>query len=82
MPVKYIYEETKLVALIHTFLGLGGILTASLLVYVTYIKIAHEPLEKTTQILNKIAEGDLTVTIDPKLKDREDLIGKLINGVI
>lgn len=81
MPIKYIYEETKLVALIYTFLGLGGILTASFLVYVTYIKIAHEPLEKTTQILNRVAEGDLTVTIDPRLKDREDLIGKLINGV-
>lgn len=81
MPVKYIFDETKLVVIVYIFLGLGGIFTASLLVYFTYIKIAHQPLERVTKVLEKIAEGDLTVTIDPKLKDREDLIGRLINGV-
>jgi len=77
LPIDYIIKELKIIVPLYVFLGLGGIITASLLVYFTYILIAHRPLEKITATLNKIAEGDLTVSVEEKIKNREDLIGKI-----
>jgi len=81
LPIDYIFKELKLIVPLYIFLGLGGIITASILVYFTYIFIAHRPLEKVTNILNRVAEGDLTVSLEEKLKDREDLVGKIANSV-
>ncbi len=77
LPIEYIFEDLKLIIPLYIFLGLGGILTASVLVYLTYIFIAHKPLEKVTDLLNKVSEGDLTINLDKKIKEREDLVGRL-----
>lgn len=81
IPVEYIFSETKLVTLVYIFLGLGGILTAALAVYFTYMKIAHQPLESVVKVLDKIAEGDLTVEVPAVFKEREDMIGRLSKAV-
>uniref|UniRef100_A0A7V4JQ77 HAMP domain-containing protein n=1 Tax=Thermodesulfobacterium geofontis TaxID=1295609 RepID=A0A7V4JQ77_9BACT len=81
LPIDYIIKELKLIIPLYIFLGLGGIITASLLVYFTYIYIAHRPLEKVTYLLNKMAEGDLTLSVEERIKDREDLIGKIVNSM-
>lgn len=80
LPIDYIIKELKLIVPLYIFLGLGGIITASLLVYFTYMFIAHRPLEKITNVLNRMAEGDLTVSVEEKIKDREDLVGKIANN--
>jgi methyl-accepting chemotaxis protein len=80
LPINYIIKELKLIIPLYIFLGLGGIITASLLVYFTYIYIAHRPLEKVTYLLNKIAEGDLTLSVEERIKNREDLVGKIANS--
>jgi methyl-accepting chemotaxis protein len=80
LPIDYIFKELKLIVPLYIFLGLGGIITASVLVYFTYMFIAHRPLEKVTNVLNRMAEGDLTVSIEEKIKDREDLIGRIANS--
>jgi methyl-accepting chemotaxis protein len=80
LPINYIIKELKFIIPLYIFLGLGGIITASLLVYFTYIYIAHRPLEKVTYLLNKIAEGDLTLSVEERIKNREDLVGKIANS--
>lgn len=77
LPIGYIFEDLKLIVPLYIFLGLGGILTSSILVYLTYIFIAHKPLEKVGNLLNKVSEGDLTVELDKNIKEREDLVGKI-----
>jgi len=81
LPIDYIIKELKLIIPLYIFLGLGGIITASVLVYFTYMYIAHKPLEKITDILNKMAEGDLTLSVEEKIKDREDLVGKIAKSM-
>uniref|UniRef100_A0A7V5XF68 HAMP domain-containing protein n=1 Tax=Thermodesulfobacterium geofontis TaxID=1295609 RepID=A0A7V5XF68_9BACT len=81
LPIDYIIKELKLIIPLYIFLGLGGIITASILVYLTYIYIAHRPLEKVTYLLNKMAEGDLTLSVEERIKDREDLVGKIANSM-
>jgi methyl-accepting chemotaxis protein len=81
LPIDYIIKELKLIIPLYIFLGLGGIITASILVYFTYMYIAHKPLEKITDMLNKMAEGDLTLSVEEKIKDREDLVGRIAKSM-
>ncbi|MCX8026828.1 MAG: methyl-accepting chemotaxis protein [Thermodesulfovibrionales bacterium] len=67
-------DKVKFVVLVFSTLGFCGIISACLIVYVTYI-ITHKPLEKLDEILRRIAEGDLTSNIG--YTDRKDIIGRL-----
>lgn len=67
-------QKVRFVVVLFSILGLCGIISACLIVYITYI-ITHKPLEKLGDVFHKIAQGDLTVSIE--YKDRKDIIGRL-----
>ncbi|WP_297210372.1 MULTISPECIES: methyl-accepting chemotaxis protein [Thermodesulfovibrio] len=71
---EQIKKEVTNLQLAFAILGFLGIIASSAIVYVTYM-ITHRPLNLLDRTLQRIAEGDLTVTIE--FKDRVDVIGRL-----
>ncbi len=73
-----IMKEVRTLQLIFGVLGFLGIISASAVVYITYM-ITHKPLNILDKTLHQISEGDLTVSVG--FKDRADVIGRLANSV-
>lgn len=73
-----IMTKVRNIQLIFGVLGFLGIIAASLIVYITY-NVTHKPVNLLAKILDKIAEGDLTVNIG--FKDRVDIVGRLANSI-
>ncbi|MCX8033964.1 MAG: methyl-accepting chemotaxis protein [Thermodesulfovibrio sp.] len=73
-----IMKEVRTLQLIFAVLGFLGIISASAVVYITYV-ITHKPLNILDKTLHKISEGDLTVSIG--FKDRADIVGRLARSV-
>jgi len=73
-----IMTKVRNIQLFFGVLGFLGIISASLIVYITY-NVTHKPLNLLAKILDKIAEGDLTVTIG--FKDRVDIVGRVANSI-
>ncbi|GAB5046154.1 methyl-accepting chemotaxis protein [Thermodesulfovibrio sp. TK110] len=77
VPVE-IMNEVRTLQLVFAVLGFLGIISASAIVYITYI-VTHKPVNLLAQALQKIAEGDLTVSIG--FKDRVDIVGRLAKAI-
>ncbi|MCS7164490.1 MAG: methyl-accepting chemotaxis protein [Thermodesulfovibrio sp.] len=71
---KEVMEKVRILQLIFVVLGFLGIISASTVVYITYM-ITHKPIDILGQTLQKIADGDLTVSVG--FKDRVDIVGRL-----
>ncbi len=78
LPFKSVFSQVRKIQLIFAILGFLGILGTPLILYITYI-ITHRPLEKLGQILEKMAEGDLTVKVG--FQDRVDIAGRLSRSI-
>ncbi|WP_353686890.1 methyl-accepting chemotaxis protein [Thermodesulfovibrio sp. 3462-1] len=75
---KEIMNEVRTLQIIFAVLGFLGIISASAIVYVTYL-VTHRPVNLLAQTLQKIADGDLTV--DVGFKDRVDIVGRLATSI-
>ncbi|MGB4589262.1 MAG: methyl-accepting chemotaxis protein [Clostridiaceae bacterium] len=68
-----------------TVLFSGGIGAVSLIIAILlayfFSKGISDPIKKSSIYLNKIAEGDFTVEIEPKLLLRKDELGVISNGI-
>ncbi len=73
-----IMNEVRNFQIVFAVLGLLGIISASVVVYITYI-VTHKPVNLLAQTLQRIAEGDLTV--DVGFKDRVDIVGRLASSI-
>jgi len=73
-----IMKEVRTLQLVFAVLGLLGIVSASAIVYITYI-VTHKPLNILDRTLHRISEGDLTVSVG--FKDRVDVIGRLAKSI-
>ena len=73
-----IMKEVRNMQIAFAVLGFLGIISASLIVYITYV-ITHKPINHLAQTLQKISEGDLTVSVG--FKDRVDIVGRLANSI-
>ncbi len=69
-----IMEKVKILQLVFAVLGFLGIISASVILYITYM-ITHRPLNILDRTLHKISAGDLTVSVG--FKDRVDIVGRL-----
>ncbi len=77
-PFKEIFSKVKKLQLIFAILGFLGILVTPIILYITYT-ITHRPIEKLGQILEKMAEGDLTIKVG--FQDRVDIAGRLSRNI-
>ena len=73
-----IMKEVRNMQIAFAVLGFLGIISASLIVYITYM-ITHKPINLLDQTLQKISEGDLTVSVG--FKDRVDIVGRIANSI-
>ncbi len=73
-----VMREARNLQLIFAILGFLGILSASAIVYITYM-ITHKPINILDQTLQKISGGDLTVSVG--FKDRVDVVGRLAKSI-
>uniref|UniRef100_A0A7C4EN47 Chemotaxis protein n=1 Tax=Thermodesulfovibrio aggregans TaxID=86166 RepID=A0A7C4EN47_9BACT len=73
-----IMSEVRNFQIVFAVLGVLGIVSASVVVYITYI-VTHKPVNFLAQTLQRIAEGDLTV--DVGFKDRVDIVGRLASSI-
>jgi len=61
-------------------IGIASLIIAALLTSL-FSKGISEPIKKSSAYLSKIAEGDFTVEIEPKLLSRKDELGVISNGI-
>ncbi|GAQ94999.1 methyl-accepting chemotaxis protein [Thermodesulfovibrio aggregans] len=73
-----IMKEVRTLQLVFAVLGFLGIISASAIVYITYI-VTHKPVNLLAQTLQKISDGDLTVSVG--FKDRVDIVGRLAKSI-
>jgi len=73
-----IMKEVRTLQLVFAVLGFLGIISASAVVYITYM-VTHKPVNLLAQALQKIADGDLTVSVG--FKDRVDIVGRLAKSI-
>ncbi|MCX8069176.1 MAG: methyl-accepting chemotaxis protein, partial [Thermodesulfovibrionales bacterium] len=74
---QIIVDKANSIILIYLALGMCGIFSASFIVYVTYM-VTHKPLNDLGDLLEKIANGDLTIKIPNT--DKKDIIGRLASS--
>jgi len=74
MPFKDVFSTEKKIQLLFAILGLLGIFATPIILYVAYV-VTHKPLDKLGRLLEKMAEGDLTVKVE--FQDRVDVAGRL-----
>lgn len=77
IPLRELLETINKTRIFMVLFGLIGIIIISLILYLIYMQIGHKNIEKIKESLNKITEGDLLFKIDPKLLNRNDIIGEL-----
>ncbi|MCD6548015.1 MAG: CZB domain-containing protein [Thermodesulfobacterium sp.] len=78
MPFKKVLSVARKIQILFAVLGLLGILATPMILYIAYI-VTHKPLEKLGKLLEKIAEGDLTVKIG--FQDRVDIVGRIARSM-
>ncbi len=62
--------------------GIGAVsLIIAALLAAFYSKGISDPIKKSSMYLSKIAEGDFTVEVEPKLLSRKDELGVISNGI-
>uniref|UniRef100_A0A7V4N402 Chemotaxis protein n=1 Tax=Thermodesulfobacterium geofontis TaxID=1295609 RepID=A0A7V4N402_9BACT len=78
IPFKDVFSVAKKIQLVFVILGLLGILVTPVILYIAYI-VTHRPLDKLGGLLEKMAEGDLTIKIE--FQDRVDIVGRLARSM-
>ncbi|MCD6489987.1 MAG: CZB domain-containing protein [Thermodesulfobacterium sp.] len=78
MPFKEILSATKKIQILFVVLGLLGILATPVILYITYV-VTHKPIEKLRKLLEKMAEGDLTIKTG--FQDRVDIVGRFARSI-
>ncbi|AEH22652.1 methyl-accepting chemotaxis sensory transducer [Thermodesulfobacterium geofontis OPF15] len=78
LPFKNVFMASKKIQLLFTILGLLGIIATPVILYIAYI-VTHKPLDKLGRLLEKMAEGDLTIKIE--FQDRVDIVGRLARSM-
>jgi methyl-accepting chemotaxis protein len=78
LPFKNVFTAAKKIQLLFAISGLSGIFVTPIILYIVYI-ITHRPLDKLGSLLEKMAEGDLTIKI--KFQDRVDIVGRLARSM-
>lgn len=81
IPLKGLYEVINKTRLYLLIFGIFSIILIGVVLYFIYNEIGHKNIEKINIALNKITEGDLLFKIDPKLLNRDDIIGELSNNL-
>jgi len=78
IPFKIVFSTAKKIQLLFAILGLLGIFATPIILYIAYI-VTHRPLDKLGGLLEKMAEGDLTIKIE--FQDRVDIVGRLARSM-
>lgn len=78
MPFKNVFSATRKIQLLFAVLGILGILATPVILYIVYV-VTHRPLDKLSKILEKMAEGDLTVKVE--FQDRVDIVGRVAKSI-
>jgi len=78
LPFKNVFTASKKIQLLFAILGLLGIIATPVILYIAYI-VTHKPLDKLGRLLEKMAEGDLTIKIE--FQDRVDIVGRLARSM-
>jgi len=78
LPFKNVFMASKKIQLLFAILGLLGIIATPVILYIAYI-VTHKPLDKLGSLLEKMAEGDLTIKIE--FQDRVDIVGRLARSM-
>ena len=78
MPFKGVFSIAKKIQALFAILGLLGIFATPVILYIAYI-VTHRPLDKLGGLLEKMAEGDLTVKVE--FQDRVDIAGRLARSM-
>jgi len=78
LPFKNVFMASKKIQLLFAILGLLGIIATPVILYIAYI-VTHKPLDKLGRLLEKMAEGDLTIKIE--FQDRVDIVGRLARSM-
>jgi methyl-accepting chemotaxis protein len=78
LPFKNVFMASKKIQLLFVILGLLGIIATPVILYIAYI-VTHKPLDKLGSLLEKMAEGDLTIKIE--FQDRVDIVGRLARSM-
>lgn len=78
MGFEKVFSTAKKIQAIFAILGLLGILGTPVILYIAYV-VTHNPLDKLGRILEKMAEGDLTVKVG--FQDRKDIVGRLARSI-
>lgn len=78
LPYGDIFSVITKTQIIYGVLGFLGIIGAFLAVYIAYI-VSHKPLDRLALVLQKMAEGDLTVKV-PYL-DYKDITGRVARSI-
>jgi methyl-accepting chemotaxis protein len=78
VPFQHLLEKVRKIQLLYAVLGFLGILSASVIVFITHT-ITHKPLHLLAKKLEQMAKGDLTIHIG--FTDRVDVIGKIARSI-
>ena len=78
LPFKNVFMASKKIQLLFAILGLLGLIATPIILYIAYI-VTHKPLDKLGSLLEKMAEGDLTIKIE--FQDRVDIVGRLARSM-
>jgi len=78
LPFKNVFMASKKIQLLFAILGLLGLIATPVILYIAYI-VTHKPLDKLGSLLEKMAEGDLTIKIE--FQDRVDIVGRLARNM-
>ncbi len=78
IPLKKVFSAVKEIQTLFVLLGVMGILVTPLILYIAYA-ITHSPLDKLEEVIEKIAEGDLTVKVG--FRDRVDIVGRIARSI-
>ena len=76
--IQSLMKKVRQIQLLYTVLGFLGIISASIIVYITHT-ITHRPLHVLANKLEEMARGDLTIKIG--FTDRVDIIGKIARSI-
>lgn len=78
LPFKNVFSATKKIQLLFAILGILGIIATPIILYIVYI-VTHNPLDKLSKLLEKMAEGDLTIKAE--YQDRADIVGRIARSL-
>lgn len=78
MPFKEVFSMKRKIQIFYLVLGLLGIFATFIILYIVY-RVTHKPLDELAKLLQKMAEGDLTIKVG--FQDRVDVVGRLARSM-